>query len=235
MIVRADTAVSFLVEFPLGAPSGNLVWKLRGPDGLVIVTQTVTIPADALSTNIQIDATENDLPSGSLTTYRDLEWTYSVNGTIINGEQRYVIEGRVPFGASVSGVRTKLGIDDVLDLPDNEISMVSAYTAFLQSANATALAIADPADVRLRNTIEAIAALAILPSLMVRISKKEDSGTSSFQRQDIDWAAIAADLNNIIVTGYLFLDPGYDQTASFGAIFLLASPATDAFTGDASA
>lgn len=231
MIVRANTGVSVLVEFLSGPPDGNIAWNLRGPDGLIITSGTIPAAANAVSANIRIPASFNALLPGLMTGYRDLEWTYDTAGSIVNGEHRYVIEARVPFGASTSGVRTKLGIDDIVDLPDTEISMVSAYTSFVSNLDEDLVAGIDPSNSTVRDAIEATAALAILPSLTVRLAKKEDSGTSSFQRQDIDWDALAGSLGSLVIAGYTAVDPLYDETEGFGVLFMLASPATDAITG----
>lgn len=231
MIVRADTATSFLIEFTYGHPDGVVSWKLRGPDQAVITTGSVVIPVGAVSTYLRVPAEFNDLAPDQLSTFRDVEWTYDVNGAVVNGEARYIVEGRVPFGASADGVRTKLGIDDPADLPDNEISLVNAYLDFREVVGDEALSETSPSNIAVRNAIEASAALDLLPTLMVRLAKKEDSGTSAFQRMDVDWAVLGASLESIILAGYVDVVPTYDDTMGFGSLFLLASPETDAITG----
>ena len=65
----------------------------------------------------------------------------------------------------------------------------------------------------------------------VRIANSESSGTNQFKRQDIDWGAVAAELSSMVDIGYIAIDPNYDPTAVTGELFLLATPATDPFTG----
>lgn len=231
MIVRADKAVSFLIEFPSGHPDGNIAWTLRGPDNAILANGSLVVPAGAVSINLPVSATYNHLNTGTLNSYRDLDWTYLVGGAIVNGEVRYSVEARVPFGASADGVRTKLGIDNVIDLPDDEISLVKAYKSFSAAVPADLLSAIDPTNLVVREAIESIAALSLLPSLMVRLAKKEDSGTSSFERQAIKWDELAGYLNGLVYDGYLLVNPLYDPTDGFGAIFILASPESDAFTG----
>lgn len=228
MILRANNPISFLIEFPSGHPDGNIVWNLYDPEGTILTTGLITPAADAASAVIVVPGQFNSLDIGSLNSYRDVSWTYAVSGMIVSDERRYVIEGRVPYGASIAGVRTKLGIDDPIDLPEDEVSMVTAYMNFVGDRD---MSLISPASLRMRDAIEATAALALLPSLMVRLAKKEDSGTSSFTRSDVDWAALAAALSDIITAAELEIDPLFDPLVGFGAIFILAGPETDAFTG----
>jgi hypothetical protein len=232
--LRSGNAASVLVEFPSGAPDGNLTWSLLGPDGLPVTGGTIVVPSNAVSQVINVPAQYNTTDVGELSSYRDLVWSYSVAGAIINGEQRYTLEARVPFGASQDGVRTKLGVERH-DLPDSEISLVQGFYDFAAAVGGpefTELATTPGESLRIRNAIEAMAALALIPSMQVRIASKESSGTDTFQRQDIDWAMLATDLQAQVNTGITVILPNLDLTAGFGAIFILAGPSTDAVTGE---
>jgi hypothetical protein len=233
-MLRSGNAASFLVEFPSGAPDGNLSWTLLGPDGTLLTSGSINTPDNAVSEQIVVPGQYNTLPAGELTSYRDLTWTYSKGGAIINGEERYTLQGRVPYGATPQGVRNKLGVDPH-DLPDDEIDLVKAYYDYgvLVARTAFPDVITVPQqDIRIRDAIEALAALVLVPSMQVRIASKESSGTDTFQRQKIDWALLADNLNAIVVGGALILDPAFDETAGFGAVFILASPTTDAITAE---
>lgn len=233
MKLRSGNAASVLVEFPSGAPDGNLNWTLLGPDGTTITAGAVTVPSNAVSQIITVPAQFNTTDVGELASFRDLTWTYSKGGAVINGEQRYSLEARVPYGASNDGVRTKLGVDPH-DLPDSEISLVQAFYNFADTVGGsefTELATTPGESLRLRNALEALAALALIPSMQVRIASKESSGTDTFHRQTIDWAALAVDLQAQVTSGITVILPTLDETAGFGAIFILAGPDTDAITG----
>lgn len=231
MILRDGTGSSFLVEFSTGVPDNSAVtWELRSSAG-IITNGTVSVPLDAVSVFINIAANFNTLPLAVLSDYRDLSWSYTVGGRIVNGEARYTLEARLPYGVSTAGVRRKLGIDDPIDLPDGEISVVSAYLSFENTVGADNLASISGKDIVLRDAIEAAAALQLIPTMSVRIAKKEDSGTSSFQRQDVDWATVGAYLEDLVTAGIVAVVPSYDETLGFGALFILAGPATDPFTG----
>src|ERR1044072_7763937 len=106
-------------------PDGSISWALDGPSGSVAVG-TVVPDVGAVSATIEIDAAYNTLSIGAFQTYRDLSWSFDIDGITHSGSVRYNIEIAVPFGASPDGVRTKLGVAGV-EVPDSEISMLSAY------------------------------------------------------------------------------------------------------------
>lgn len=231
MIVRSGNAASFLVEFLLGPPDGDVDWSVLGPDGSVLDSGTVIVSDTSVSAIVPIAAPVNTL-ADELTSYRDVTWTYAVAGEVQNGEQRYIIEARAPFGASPDGVRNKLGVARH-DLPDSEISLIAAYLAFTQLAAEPTGPYSDAEQLALRNAIEAMAALAVLPTMPVRIASQESSGTDTFKRQEIDWNTIGAELEGTLASGILVLVPSFDISAGFGAVFMLAPPAGDPITGTA--
>lgn len=231
MVVRDGSSMSALVEFLTGKPTAGIDWKLFAPGGVLLTAGNMPVPADAVSVFLKVDGGFNALVPGMMSSYRDLEYEYDVGGRIVAGQVRYTIEARVPFGVSPDGVRRKLGIDDPSDLPDSDIGLVVAYQSFARLVGASVLADATDDNTQVRDAIEARAALALLPTMSVRIAQKEDSGTSSFQRQVIDWEGIGASLQALVVEGVESLNIEYNPTTGFGAIFLLAGPQTDAFTG----
>lgn len=233
MILRSGLALSLPVLFDQGHPDGVVSWTLYSSSGLSLGTDVVAVPSDAVSVNITVPGALNTLGSTVLVSTRDLVWSYSVGGVAINNELRYTIENRIPYGASADGVRAKLGVEKD-DLPDEEIALSRAYIGFRNLATlAGILSVTDEGenDLILRDAIEATAALALLPTMIVRIAKSEDSGTNKYQRQDIDWETLGLSLAAMVNEGVLLALPGYDPLASAGALFLLATPATDAITG----
>lgn len=233
MILRSGNAASFLVEFPSGSPDGSLNWRLLGPDGSLLTQGTEIVAPSAVSATIIVPTEFNTLPDGELTSYRDLLWSYDLNGELYNDERRYTLEGRVPYGVTYDGVRTKLGVAKH-DLPDEEIGLVKAYYDFatLLSPNSYPSSIDGASSLRVRDAIEATAALSLIPTMQVRIANKESSGTDTFQRQKIDWVALADHLAGIVTGGLLVIVPTFDPLAGVGAIFILAAPAVDSFTGE---
>lgn len=235
MIVRSGRAFSVPILFSSGHPDGNVTWRLLDETGDELTSGTAAVPSDAVSIQLPVEASYNTLSFFDLIGSRDLEWSYEVGGMVINGDLRYSVEPRAPYGASPDGVRTKLGLDTPSDLPDSEISLIRGYFTF--RGLATADAILDqsdgggPNDLAFRDAIEAATALALLPTMAVRIALSEDSGTNAYKRQPVDWAAIGAYLEGVLAAGVLIALPSYDPTAAFGVLFMLATPATDAITG----
>lgn len=233
MILRSGLALNIPVLFDEGQPDGEVTWSVFSSAGLLLGSDSVVVPADAVSITLTVPAPLNTLAADQLIGTRDLTWTYVRDGLTVTDELRYSLENRIPFGASADGVRAKLGIEKD-DLPDSDIALARAYIAFRNTATLSALlAISDEGenDLVLRDAIEATAALALLPTMIVRIAKSEDSGTNKYQRQDVDWEVIGLTLAAMVNDALLLALPGYDPFASAGALFLLATPATDAITG----
>lgn len=232
MIVRSGLALSIPVLFTVGHPDGAVNWRLYGTTGTLLTSGAAVVPADAVSINLPIASAMNTLATGSLYGSRDFEWDYTVGGFVVNGEQRYTIEARAPFGVSHDGVRAKLGVE-LKDLPDSDISLIRGYIAFRNVVGADDLALItdDAAMLSIRDAIEAQVALSLIPTMAVRIAVSEDSGTNAFKRQEIDWTAVAESLSATISDGILVVIPDYDPLAGAGALFILATPSSDPFTG----
>jgi len=236
MIVRADTAVSFTVQFPSGQPDGNVVWTLYGSDGAEISNGSVTPPVGAVSIELTIPSSDNSLAAGVLRSFRDLDWSYTTGGATISDTRRYTIDARLPLGVSPDGVRSKLGGIESTDLPDSDVPLLQAYTSFrntITGAIFDAAVTAGLDDLALCDAIEALAALSVLPSMPVRVASAEASSTNQYKRQTIDWSTLAGPLTDLVTAGYVALVPTYSDTSQFSDIFILASPATDAITGAA--
>jgi len=233
MIVRSGLALSIPVLFSTGHPDGDISWRLLGTAGDEIASGTVAVPSDAVSINLPIASEHNTLAGTALFASRDFEWSYTISGAVVNGEERYSIEARAPYGASNAGVRSKLGVEPK-DLPDGDISLIRAYVSFRDIVTAERLAAAtdDATLLSVRDAIEAQAALNLIPTMAVRVAVSEDSGTNAYKRQSVDWGAIAESLSSIINDAIIAVNPAYDPTPT-GALFILATPATDPFTGDA--
>lgn len=230
MIVRSGTAVSFPILFAEGRPDAGVSYTVYDPAGVVLATGTVAVPGDAVSIYLQVDGATNLLATNALLSYRDIEWSYAVGGRIMTGEARYTVEARLPYGVSADGVRAKLGVDKT-DLPDSDISLARAYLNFQGIVGVDRLAAHDPADITVTDAIEAQAALVLIPTMAVRVATKESSGTNQFQRQAIDWDAVATALEGMVSAGYSAVDPAYDETEAFGSLLIVVTPATDAITG----
>lgn len=233
MIVRSGLPLSIPVLFSSGHPDGDVSWRLLGTSGDLIASGAVVVPPDALSINLPIASEHNTLAAGSLFASRDFEWSYTTDGAVVNGEERYSVEARAPYGAANAGVRSKLGVEPK-DLPDGDISLIRAFVSFRDIVTAERLvAVADDATLlSVRDAIEAQAALNLIPTMAVRVAVSEDSGTNAYKRQSVDWGAIAESLSAIINDAIIAVNPAYDPSPT-GALFILATPSTDPFTGDA--
>lgn len=227
--MRAGLPSAYTASFRAAA-DGILVltWTLTNEIGTSVATGTITPVSGAISQEISIIASNNTLSSGTFWGSRELAWNF--NGEM--GFFDYSLEGRVPFGATTEGVRTKLGLTET-DLVDEEIPLLKAYLNFQATVGAAALAAVstDLAKLNVSNAIEAMAALALLPTLQVRIAQKESSGTNQFARFKIDWTILAEVLRATINEGQTAVDPTLAGVASGVSLLVLATPAIDLFPG----
>lgn len=234
MIHRNGTQFNQFIDLGQGFPTGAIAWTLKDETGAAIANGTVTPPSGAVSVELEIPAIHNTLASGVYSGYRDLSWSYEVSGVTIQDVVRYSIEALAPWGASMDGVRRKLGLASD-ELPDSEISLIGAYYQLLTSVgdpDVSSLVPTPSQAYRLRDAVEAMAGLMVLPSLQLRAAQKQSSGTDTWQRFKVDWELLEARLSGYIAEGALIIEPTFLPFATSGSLLVLARPASDPLTGD---
>lgn len=227
--MRSGRAFTQLVEFASGFPDANIAWTLYDTDGDTITTGVVTPTANAVSAVISVSGSNNTLAVGTLTGGRELVWTYTVSGIAHGGEVRYTLEGSVPFPVTADGVRDKLGVE-THELPDDSISLMDAYLEYREMVEIDALIAGTDRERRLIvNALEAMAALAVLPTLQLRLAAKETNGTNAFDRfAKVDWEALRDHLTGHVAACSQALA---DAPIAGTGLFMVAGPATDPITG----
>lgn len=230
-MVRSGDSLTQLVTFDEGFPDAAVTWVLRDGAGVQIATGTITPASGAVSVTILVSGTHNTLTGSDLFANRELSWSYATSGNIVRGALRYDVEAFLGFGVSREGVRGKLGLLED-ECPDSDINLVHAYAEFRNTVTQTVFdAVTDSyKKLVVRQAIEALAALKLVPSLQVRLASKEVSGVSQFQRSRIDWEALSAYLNSLLAEGYTLLNPSLDP-ANTGSIFLTVTRDPDPVTG----
>ncbi len=232
--MRAGFPLSHVISFASGEPDANVTWQLLDTAGAVKQTGVLNPAPGAVSGTIEISALSNTLAGGQLLGSRDLSWSYAVGGVTVNGSFRYQLEGPVPFFASENGVRNMLGIDGVEDLSDEDIALVRGYLEFEQIVGASALAPflsgTSYQMMLISEGIEAQAALRLVPTLQVRVAKRETSGTNQYDRGEIDWLDIQASLAARVSAAAVIIDPSLDVPGSgSSALLVLVTPNFDLF------
>jgi hypothetical protein len=216
--MRAGTPLTQLIEFSFGHPDGAISWQLLGQQGQLITQGEVVPAADAASAVITVAGSHQSLTAGQLVAARELSWAYTVGGIVYTGERRYRLEAFLPFGLARDGVRRKLGVE-VHELEDDSIDLVSAYGKFTELVGADELAFIEAAGgypaIVICDAIEALAALAVVPSLQVSLAQKESSGTNQFHRAAINWDDIRGQLDDYVAAGQRIVDPGFDSTIGY--------------------
>ena len=221
--MRAGTILTQLVEFSFGYPDGAIAWQVLDQRGTLVTSGEVVPAADAVSAVITVGGEFQALAEGQLVETRELNWAYTVGGTLQSGSRRFRLEAFLPFGLSADGVRRKLGVE-AHELSDETIDLVTAYGRFGQLVGAAQLdAIEElggyPALV-VCDAIEAMAAISLIPSLQVSLAQKESSGTNQYQRAKIDWDAIRAQLEDFVMSGQLVVNPAFDETTGFSPLLV---------------
>lgn len=220
--------------FASGAPSGAISYTVRGNDNLPITALTnlsVTPASGAVSHQLVIPPSGAVLATGATFEGRTLSWSYDA----VSGSVRYRVDAYLPFAVSIEGVRAKLGLFDD-ELSEADIDLTAAYVRFAgpivaQEALAASALAGDFTTLAVTDAIEAVAALAVLPGLQLKLAKSRSSGTNKFERQsDPDWAMLREYLTGLVSLGTDAIDVPSDIYGGTG--FLLAfSTRTDPITG----
>lgn len=224
--MRAGTVLTQLVEFSDGPPDAAVNWQLLDQRGALVTSGEVVPAADAVSTVITVAGEFQLLGEGVLAASRELNWAYTVGGLAHTGSRRYRLEAFLPFGLSAEGVRRKLGVE-AHELDDEKIDLVSAYGRFGEYATGNELVAIEAAGghpaLVIGDAIEALAAIALIPSLQVSLAQKESSGTNQYQRASIDWAAIRVQLDEYAAAGRRLINPTFDATTGYTSLLVTVS------------
>lgn len=233
-MLESGKAFRHLVQFLSGEPTSDLTYTLYNQDGGVVVTNTLTIPANSVSYVIEITGAQNTLTKPLIEKMR-LEWSYNTSTEAILDEITYLIHLQIPFAVTQEGVREMLGVNSE-ELPDDEIDFLTAYVDFRQQVgDDTDLSSFENAgnidSYRITKSIEAAAAMNVLSTLQIRLPRKYDSGTSSYERWNtIDWEGLAAKISDKFIDGILAVDPDYEPFPII-TIFGLSDRGADPITG----
>ena len=233
-MLEAGKRFRHLVLFDTGAPTSDLTYTLKRADGTVILTETVPVSTGQLSYVIDIPAGSNTLLA-PLFEELVLEWDYTTATQAVDGSLSYIIHASIGFPATNEGVRDMLGVNSD-ELPDNEINLFEGYMAFRhyigEGVDLTIYEDDGSFDAfKIKKAIEAATALAVFNTLQIRLPKKYDSGTSSYERwNSVDWDAMRSGIESHMVAALEFIDPTTDVYPLVD-IFVLSDRGPDPITG----
>lgn len=233
-MLESGSKSSYLIQFTHGQPVGDLDYTLYNQDGDEVFSASVPISTGQVSYLVEI-AGINNILSKPMFEQMKLEWSYTTATQAVNESMTYTIVARIPFPATKDGVRNMLGVDSG-ELRDEEIDLLAAYMTF--QANFLDPSVLTPHEdagtlvsYRVTQAIEAVAALTVFPTLQIRLPKKYDSGTSSYERwTTIDWALLYSGIAQRISDALILVDPNLD-IYPVTDIFTLSDRGTDAITG----
>lgn len=233
-MIWAGSPFAQRIEFSTGLPTGAVSYQLRGNDGSVLVDQEITPDAGAISCLILIAGSHNSCATPLFET-RTLVWHYLTSDGLVSDRVTYRVQQPIPFAVSGDGVRSKLGIEPH-ELRDDDIDLVSAYADLLDRIPDSS---ADPYEtagnrgtILIIHAIEALAALAVIASLQLKLAQRETSGTNEFQRySSVDWGLIASELEAHVARAQQLLDPTFDAAGTGAFTFAKLTPTPDVITG----
>lgn len=228
--MRSGQPYTHVVTFSAPADGvAQLIWSLIDETGGAVTSGTLTPPLNAISANVTITAPYNTLTSPIMWGGRELSWSFVMQV----GRHQYELEGYIPFGINPNGVRTKLGLGVGDDLTDEEIPLLKAYLTFRDTVGSTTLAAvtADLSKLIVADAVEAIAALALLPTMQVRVAERESSGTNQYARGKVDWDSLAENLRALVTAGEALVDISLAPSNNGVSLLQLATPDTDLFPG----
>lgn len=227
--MRSGRAFTQLIEFTHGNPTTAINWAVSDIFGDTLDSGDFVPDTGAVSAILTVSGASNLLTAPALVGGRELVWSYFVDGVAYGGEARYTLEAPVPFPVTPQGVRDKLGAE-AHELSDDAIPLMDAY---LELANT--LAIDDylegtSREIRLiTNALEAMAGLAVLPTLQLRLAASEDSGTNAYARfSKVDWDSLEGHLRGYLAA--VSTELGVAVAAGTG-LFTTAGPSVDPITG----
>ena len=197
-----NLTLSFMVDTPNGldyAPAidGSVKYTLRDHFGVPLfglMDVPVPTPGEPSEVGIVIPGSYN--AKTTEVARRTITYQWVSGGQLYSRRFAYYLVDWVNIDAEPAAVRAALGVN-VGELPDRDISLVTAYLALKSSVGPgvdAALAAGDVTTIKINRAIVIREALRLLPSLRLKAARSESSGSESFQRFDIDWDALRDDL-----------------------------------------
>lgn len=204
----AGKDVNLRVDFnvdgePVSPDEDTVLYSLYGQDGTVISghdEQDVTVLANATSASISLPSSVNTLGSGNDMERRIALVTFDFVGQTRSLRISYRLHPLLNTSAEPAAVRAMLGLSRS-ELPDEDIDIAAAFyelrgelnTDALNEALASGGTVASAAD----EAVVATAALAVFPSLRLRVlQSKESDGSSASRFSTVDLRALSAEISS---------------------------------------
>jgi len=191
--------VPLLVDGEYVVPDvGSVTSTLRGNDGTVLSTGSVTTTAATTDVSIEIDAEDNTKAVGKDFSNRVVILDFLVGGFPHQIKTHYRLIDWLTFTTSGEDVRGLLGVSSS-ELPDSVIELISAYfrvrTELGEAVLLAALAAGDDKARAADEAIACVAALDVIPSLQARVPQSEGDGVIKFTRALVNWEKAHRDIS----------------------------------------
>jgi len=199
----AGQAQSAILEFmvdgqPVVPDADSIIFTSWDNAGVQIISAPFLQPVDAVPTQMEVvlDSGLNSIASGALFESRYLRADFTFNTRPYFVTQSYRLHGMIPTTVKPQNVRALVGAD-VDEIPDVDIDIVGAYIELMSSFGANlqvALIRTDAISLAANQAIALQVAVNLCPSLQSRLLKSEKSDNAGFQRADMDFLKLEADL-----------------------------------------
>lgn len=215
---------------PFVADNHVLDWVMYNHAGIAIDSSTDVAAPDS-TIFITTVSGNNTISSGHQFEKRAVLVKGLLDGQPFQIRVNYRLTPYLNFTASNDDVRTFIGIDTG-ELMDDEIDLAAAYydLAAIVTTDAlnTALASGTITELIVNRAIVGQAVLNLIPSFQARLSKSASDGTSSVDRFDLDFTAIANEARIVrdLAVGTLLVTP------ELARIRVAAGSRTDPLTGN---
>lgn len=231
---EAGKKFSHLVQFNHGQPVGNFTYTLYNQNGAVVTNGTSPVSIGQLSYVISLTGANNTMTKPLFEQMR-LEWEYTTVTQVVAESLIYQIHAPIGFPVSQDEVRNMLGVNED-ELPDSDIDLLGGFLYFRQLVGedvdlATYQNSGTFTSYKITKAIEASTALMLFPTMQIRLPRKYDSGTSSYERwTNIDWAALQAEISEKLNVGLTLVNVDFEYWQTLD-IFGLSVPGPDPITG----
>jgi hypothetical protein len=192
-----------------------------------------SVAAGATSVTLKFVAASNTLGVGIKSSRRLLLVNFTYNTQPFTIEIPYTIVPGVPTACSAKDVRDVLGATEV-EVPDSIISLREAYWAVADDIDSEtgeddlneSLTAGGRETTMANRAIVLKAALAIVPTMALRVTVSEEGEGKSFTRQRVDWNAVGARLSSEYTKALGIVNPVVEETPSLLVLSTEGDPVT---------
>ena len=193
--------LEFIVDGQPVVPDANTIeFTAWDNEGLMIQKYTFSQPSNSVPTQMEVvmSLSLSNIPPTTLFESRYLRADFKYNSKPYSVSGSYRLHHMIPMTVGPQSVRALVGADND-ELPDRDIDLVEAYIELAASFGTNldlALRRTDNISIAANRAISLQAAIIRCPSLQSRLLKLEKADNAGYQRAEMDFLKLEADLRN---------------------------------------